>query len=177
MKKTISLILCALLLVALCACGKTENTPTSVVRASLDALKNGTSDDSSMFGNVGGIAGGDDAMYAALFGSLTYTVKGERVNGDRAEVDLDVSTADIPAALNAYLVEAGNHAGDDDWDADGSYFVTLLSSPDAARKDFSVTAHLVMTDGEWVLPKEENNDLLNAATGGLYDFANTAIEE
>lgn len=181
MKKILSLTLCALfVLSALCACGKTPaepDTPTAVLKASLDALKRGESDENSVFGSAGHLAGDDGAMYDALFGSISYTVKDERIDGDTAEVDIDLETVDITAALGAYLTEAGNHADDDAWDADGGYFISLLKADDAAKKSFSVTACLDKVDGAWVLTKDANTDLLNAVTGGLYDYANTELPE
>lgn len=178
MKKTICLTLCALLvLTALCACGKKLDpaSPSGVVAASLDAVKSGSSTEDSMFENAKSLAGDDDAMYNALFGRIAYTVKDERIEGDVAEVDLDVATVDISAALGAYLTEASAHAGDEDWDADGSYFISMISKKDAAKKVFAVTAHLEKQEDTWVLTKDGNAALLNAVTGGLYDYANTQL--
>ena len=171
MKKILALVLCALLVLALVACGgEKKSVSLDDASAALDvhlaSLKAKDFAATNILADTA-YANEDAAMLDAMYTNFDYVITDSVIDGDTATVKADIEMVDMGAAFAAYLGEAMVHAADADWDADGSYFMELLKKDDATTKTFSVTVNMVKdAEGAWALG-EDNAELYDALTGGL----------
>ena len=168
MKKHLALLLCLSMLVCLfAACGSTS--PKSVLAKELDALKSGKYEEAGMLGDET-FTEEDNAMLSAMFGKLSYTLGKETVDGDKATVEVTVEMVDMSAVFANYLTEALTHMTDTDWDATGERFVEMIAADDAPTATFSAVVHMTKTEEGWEIDETGNDDLLNAVTGGFFEY-------
>lgn len=172
MKKTISLMLCALLALSFVACGEKTVTLTEAAEAldkDLAALKAGNFSETGILENSA-FANEEAMMLEAMYSQFDYKIGDSAINGDTATVAAEITMVDMGAAFTAYMTAAMEHIDEADWDADGSYFAEMIKGGDTATKDFSVTVNMVKdADGAWTVAAEGNDALYNALTGGLLD--------
>lgn len=174
MKKIVSLILLGIILVtALCSCG-THAAATALDEA-LGSIKSGD------FANAAIIEGSafsdeDDAMLAAMYAKFDYTVGEVAENADGAAVKATITMADVGTVFSNYLTEAMAHSLDENWDADDTRFNEMLTAGDVPLSTFDVTVNMIEKDGKWVVDEENNDELLNAITGGLFSALSGLVE-
>ena len=172
MKKILTILLCAVRVCALAACGKPAETKIEAESAlALDALlaplKSGEFANTSILADSA-FANEDAAMLDGIFGKFDYTIGDVTEETDTATVAVEITMVDMGALFTAYLTEAMQQ--DSDWDADGSYFAEMAKGEDAATKTFAVDVQMVKdAEGVWTVSAEGNEALYNALTGGLLD--------
>lgn len=166
MKKITSVLLCLVLLsLTLVACSSV-GAAGSVLDTELSLIKQGKFSEVSIFSDS--LFANEDAdMLGAMYAKFKYKVGKEQIAENSAAVDVTITMVDMRAAFTAYVNEAKQHFDDPDWDAEGSYFVELLRSGDIATKEFAITVNMVKVDEAWTIIEEDNEDLLDALTGGL----------
>ena len=104
-----------------------------------------------------------------MYANFDYEIKGASVvEENKVAVAVDITTTDFEVVLTEYFIEATKHLEEENWDADGSYFMELATSPDAAVNTFSTVAYVTNNGGQWDVDteSEENIDFFNALTGG-----------
>ncbi len=171
MKKTVSLLLTAALLLSaflLVSCG--GKTPSQVLTDELEKLRSGEIFED---GNAS-LSNEDMEMQKRIYESMKYTVGEEKISGDTATVALEITVVDMQAAFIKYITEAAAHKDEDNWDADGKVMLDILSAPDAASVTKNVTVSMVKADGRWTIAEENNDDFLNAVSGGLFGYLSEA---
>ena len=178
MKNLFSVLLCAVLVFALAACGNTDTpdtprTPESASALALDALlaplKAGEFSKTDILANSA-FANEEEMMLSGIFGKFDYAIVGGEEGTDTATVDVKITMVDMGELFSAYLTEAMAHVTEADWDADGSYFAEMAKGEAAVTRDFTVTVQMAKdADGAWTVAKDGNDALYNALTGGLID--------
>lgn len=169
MKKLVSLFLTAALLLTallLVSCG--GKTPSQVLTDELEKLRSGEifeDGDTSLTDE-------DMEMQKRIYENMKYTVGEEKISGDTATVALEITVVDMQAVFTKYLSEAMAHMGEEDWDADGKVMLDILAAADAPTTTKNVTVNMVKTDGSWTVAEENNDDFLNAVSGGLFGYLN-----
>ena len=167
MKKTVSLLLTAALLLSaflLVSCG--GKTPSQVLTDELEKLRSGEIFED---GNAS-LSNEDMEMQKRIYENMKYTVGEEKISGDTAAVALEITVVDMQAVFTKYLTEAVAHMGEDNWDADGKVMLDMLAASDAPTATQNVTVNMIKTDGNWTIAEENNDDFLNAVSGGLFGY-------
>lgn len=121
----------------------------------------------------------EDAMKEKIAG-LTYTIKEEKVDGEKATVTAEMTYNDLSDAFNTAFSEMMTVL------MDGS--VDMMNMDDAAiekltvesftkamaaseaKKTETVVINMVQKDGKWLIDTENNAVLLNALSCNLFNF-------
>ncbi|WP_130862162.1 DUF4878 domain-containing protein [Bacilliculturomica massiliensis] len=193
MKKLFAVLLAAAMCFALFACGS-DPTPSDVVKSYLDAVK---AQDQEAIAKVyageakdalfdAGDLGEEDEMSEAFdksmgdkFAAFEYTVKDEKVDGDKATVNVTLKTYNFgevfSAAIEEYMSQAiallFSDASEEEMDALMEKIFT--EKLEAASLDYESDAaiDLTKTDEGWKIDKfGDDSDFLNAVSGGLADY-------
>ena len=106
-----------------------------------------------------------------------YEISNEQIDGDKATVDVKITTYKLGDAFTAFigdymseaLVLAFSNASEEELDSMAS---TILSGKlaDLSEKEYekTVSMSLTMKDDKWIVDKiSDNDDLVDALTGGL----------
>ena len=197
-KKLLIITLVMAMIVALSACGPKIPTPTETADTFLTAIK---AKDGETLATV--YAGGDldlldkaaeadesgetnedtgltkvyeEQMMPKML-DFDYELSNEQVNGDKATVDVKITTYRIGDAFTAFfsdylsqaLILAFSDASEEDLDA---LATTILSGKlaDLTEKSYEKTAtiNLSMKDDKWVVDEvQTGDDIVDAITGGL----------
>ena len=202
MKKKIIVIL-SLLVMLVTGCGNNMNTPTGKVEEFLGRYQ---SMDSNILTQLDNVISNDETMndtqkkdYKSLmekqYQNLSYKIKDEKIDGDKAEVLVEIEVFDYANSINEsrkYYTEHrdefdDNEVGNDgaDTDNDGmseegevvggavdtvSSFITykikqLMDVIDKAK--YEITFHLNKEDGEWKV--EDLSDVDRQKIHGLFE--------
>lgn len=174
--KKITALLLALCLIFVTACGSAS--PSDALKADLEDAKKGSEQIQSMVGSDGF---GEEATKALVDKVLEfeYELGEEKVDGDTATVETTITTypfGDIfTDVMTEFMEEAmsGGEMSDDDMTK--LLDDLLMKKMDSAEKNYekTITVTLKKDGKDWVV--QESDELSNALTGGLLDFANNAM--
>jgi len=196
MKKLCCVLLTFSLLFMLAGCSNSspeppkKPSPKEVVASFLDCLKNGdfaqvadyVEDPSSI---EEAFADGEDSNIPALardlFSKLTYANAAESIDGDNAEVKIDITTVAFGDIMQSVFMEAmtavfsnmtSEEPEDEDFEAAIEKMVAdKIKAADAPMNTSNATFSLKKIDSAWKISMDENDEeLLNALFGGMNDF-------
>ena len=147
MKKKITILLLALCLVLLAACG--EPSPSDALKADIEKAKSSKLGEEKVDGETATV---DLTITTYPLGEIFTNVLSELFSSNLEELG-----AMTEEELTAYMDE------------------TLISNLDKAEKNFEtdLTVTLKKQDGKWVV--EESEEFTNALTGGMLDFASSMM--
>ncbi len=177
MKKKVTILLLALCLVFLAACG--APSPSDALKADLEDAK--SSPDEIIEGIVSD-GFGEEATQALIDKVLEfdYELGEEKIDGDTATVELTITTYPLGDVFTNVLTELFSSdmeelASMSEDELMAKMDETLMSELDAVEKSYKtdLTVTLNQEDGQWVA--EESNELSNALTGGMLDFASSMM--
>lgn len=197
-KKLLAITLVMAMLAALSACGPKIPTPTETADTFLTAMKAQDSealatvyaggdidlldkaaeaDDSGEVNEDSGLTKVYEEQMVPKMLDFDYELSNEQIDGDKATVDVKITTYRIGDAFTAFfsdylsqaLVLAFSDASEEDLDA---LATTILSGKltDLTEKSFEKTAtlSLSMKDDKWVVDEvQTGDDIVDALTGGL----------
>ena len=196
MKKVLSLVMVAILSFTMVGCNSSP-TPTETADTCIKALQ---ALDLGSFASVYDEADGEENIMSTLdeddkqllediknssiakLLDFDYTLSNEKIDGEKATVDVKITTYSVEAAFKALIPkffafamseEAANMK--DDQLTEKVLKMVEAEMDKITTKDYTTTAtiNLVQRDGEWkVAPLDNNEKLLNGLTGGLMDLAN-----
>ena len=156
--KKVSILLLALCLIFMTACGTAS--PTDALKADLENAK---SSPDEIIGQLGEDGFGEEATQALV---------------DKATVETTITTypfGEIFTGIVAdFIPQAFANPDMTDDDASALLDQLLMDALDKADKTYSktITIELSQEDGEWVV--QESDEMSNALTGGMLDFAAAA---
>ena len=169
MKKLISLALAVLILAfSFASCG-THPAATALDKC-LSYIETGDFANASVLENRA-FSDEDDEMLKAMYAHFEYKIGEAAETESGASVTVTITMTDVGTVFSNYMTEALKHMLDSDWDSDGAVFEQMLSADDAPLTTNTVKVAMVEKEGEWIVA-DENNDLLNAITGGLFSALN-----
>jgi len=181
MKKILSIIGLAIILTG-CSLGNMDNTPTKKVEA---YLNNYQTLDSNVLSKLDSIVDQEvlfdedqKTTYRDIlkkhYQDLTYTIKDETVNGDKATVEAEIEVSDYTKALKEAedykTTNESEFLGDDnlfDESKFNDYKLNLLKS-NKERVKYTIYFSLTKLDDEWVLDdltESEEEKIL-----GIYEY-------
>ncbi len=177
MKKKITILLLALCLVLLAACG--EPSPSDALKADIEKAK---SSPDEIIEGIGSDGFGEEATQALIDKVLDFDYKlgEEKVDGETATVDLTITTYPLGEIFTNVLSELFSSNLEElgamtEEELTAYMDETLISNLDKAEKNFEtdLTVTLKKQDGKWVV--EESEEFTNALTGGMLDFASSMM--
>ncbi|MBN7772460.1 hypothetical protein [Clostridium aminobutyricum] len=194
MKKIFSILLVMVLCIAAVGC-KSTPSPTEVANSYFKALKAddietmsglyaGTTDIASLGMNtVETDVLSDDFLnlIKSKFLEFEYTVSNEKIDGDTATVDVTIKTYDFHTAFKDaiadYFTQAFSMIFSDVSEEEMNSMMeeTMTEKLNAATFDYESTAtiSLSQTKDGWIMDDyEDNEEFMNAISGGMVDFAN-----
>ena len=197
-KKTLLIVSSLIVAVALCACG--SPSPTETTDSFLQALKSEDSDAVKTLyaddkinileefeeNNTGDV---ESKAIAKLIEEevkpkmldFKYEISNEKIDGNKATVDVKLTTYDMGAAFTAFAGEYFTQAftlafsGTSEEELNALAETLLSEKLTAAEKNYhqTVTVSLTQKDDKWMIDKfEENGVFFNAITGGIIDAVN-----
>lgn len=179
MKKKVTVLLLAFCLVLLAvACG--EPSPADAVKADLEDAK---SSPEEILEGVGSEGFGEEATQLLIDKMLDfdYELGEEAVNGDSATVELSLTTYPFGEIFttvinNLFNTDMTTIAGMTEDGLNAWMDEMLISELNAAEKTYTadVTVELEKVDGHWAV--QESEELSNAITGGMMDFASGMLD-
>lgn len=164
MKKIISLIL-IIMLFFITGCDQIDNTPTKKVETMLmkyQTLDKDVLDDlNKTVDSEPTLNTAEKSKYKEVlkkqFSSLTYTIKDEEIDGDNAEVDVEIEVNDLTKAIKDsenYLNSNPKEFQDDSGNfVQSKYTDYKLNQMDktSIKVKYSLELTLTNSDGEWVV--------------------------
>lgn len=173
--KKVSILLLALCLIFMTACGTAS--PTDALKADLENAK---SSPDEIIGQLGEDGFGEEATQALVDKVLEfdYQLGEEKIDGDKATVETTITTypfGEIFTGIVAdFITQAFANPDMTDDDASALLDQLLMDALDKADKTYSktITIELAQEDGKWVV--QESDEMSNALTGGMLDFAAAA---
>lgn len=173
MKKKATILLLALCLVFLAACG--SSSPTDALKADLENAK---SSPDEIIKGLGADGFGEDATKALIDKVLEfdYEFGEEKIDGDTATVETTITTYPFGEIFTNIITKMLGEDLDkigkmNETEAAAYLDEQLTSSLNDAKKDYSktITVTLKKESGKWVV--QEDDAFSNALTGGMLDFA------
>ena len=198
MKKLVSILLISILVFSLSACG--SPSPTEVTTTFLDAVKAQSTEDMADIYKDGSWSLSEEAGEEADLEDLDemsqyfqetvlpklleydYEILEEKIDGDKATVDVKITTYDLGNAFTAFFGEYLTQAfalafSDTSEDAIEELGISIFKEKvDAMEKTFTktVTIPLSNVDGAWVIDElDDDSPFTDALTGGLVESAKT----
>lgn len=173
--KKVSILLLALCLIFMTACGTAS--PTDALKADLENAK---SSPDEIIGQLGEDGFGEEATQALVNKVLEfdYQLGEEKIDGDKATVETTITTYPFgeifTSIVGDFVTQAFANPDMTDDDASALLDQLLMDALDKADKTYSktITIELSQEDGEWVV--QESDEMSNALTGGMLDFAAAA---
>lgn len=173
--KKVSILLLALCLIFMTACGTAS--PTDALKADLENAK---SSPDEIIGQLGEDGFGEEATQALVDKVLEfdYQLGEEKIDGDKATVETTITTYPFgeifTSIVGDFVTQAFANPDMTDDDASALLDQLLMDALDKADKTYSktITIELSQEDGEWVV--QESDEMSNALTGGMLDFAAAA---
>lgn len=198
MKKLFSILLISILVFSLSACS--TPSPTEVTTAFLDAVKTQSTESMADIYADGSWSLSDEAGEEAELEDLDemdqyfqetvlpkllefdYEVLGEKIDGEKATVDVKITTYKLGDAFTAFIDDyltqafalAFSDTGEDAIEALGTSL--FKEKVDAMEKNYTETVaiSLSMVDGAWVIDElDDDSPFTNALTGGFVEAAKT----
>ncbi len=178
MKKTIVLLL-ALCLILMTACG--ASGPSAALQADLENAK---ASPEEIMGEMGDDGFGEKATEALIDKVLEfeYELGEESIDGDTATVETTITTYPFGQmftnVVSQFVTDALTNAGTmTDEDLTELMDKLLMDELNKAEKTYTKTIdiELVQEDGVWVV--QESEEMSNALTGGMLDFAESMSTE
>lgn len=200
MKKILCIILAALLIIGLAACGSDtkEGTPGATVVKLMDGLKNYDEEllrsvfanpaDEDVLEEEADVVAGTLALVKSWASNMKYTVKSYKINGDSAEVPVKVTYTDASAvmqnAVNTYLSQAialaalyGDEVSEDDLMA---LFEECVQNASETEKIGSITETItikvVKIGDEWKI-EDLTNEMMNVFYSNMLSTLNNFTKE
>jgi len=176
MKKKVTILLLALCLVFLAACGSAS--PSDALKADMENAK--SSPDEIMEG-IGDDGFGEEATQALIDKVLEFDYKlgEEKIDGDTATVEVTITTYPLGEIFSTVITELMSNMEELSTMSEDELTAwmdeTLMGLLDKAEKTYTseVTVTLKKQDGNWVV--QESDELSNALTGGMLDFASSMM--
>lgn len=173
--KKVSILLLALCLIFITACGTAS--PTDALKADLENAK---SSPDEIIGQLGEDGFGEEATQALVNKVLEfdYQLGEEKIDGDKATVETTITTYPFgeifTSIVGDFVTQAFANPDMTDDDASALLDQLLMDALDKADKTYSktITIELAQEDGKWVV--QESDEMSNALTGGMLDFAAAA---
>lgn len=173
--KKVSILLLALCLIFMTACGTAS--PTDALKADLENAK---SSPDEIIGQLGEDGFGEEATQALVDKVLEfdYQLGEEKIDGDKATVETTITTYPFgeifTSIVGDFVTQAFANPDMTDDDASALLDQLLMDALDKADKTYSktITIELAQEDGKWVV--QESDEMSNALTGGMLDFAAAA---
>ncbi len=172
------------ILLALLMAGCSAPKPGAVAESYLKGMKSqiketlGESLGSDPDGFFGGSEENEKKFYE-LIGGYDYKIVDEVIDGDRADVDVEITTYDFGSMfmkfIQDYFVEAlslsYSGAGEEEIEAAATkVFTTSMEDMEKEGKTFTekVTVGLYKENGKWMVDEQQDADALtNAVAGGM----------
>lgn len=176
MKKIMCLIMAIILF---SGCGKMNNTPTRKVEALLSKYQ---SNDSEVIDDLDNVLMSDYNLtdderdeyrefMSKHYQDMTYKIKDEKIDGDSATVDVEITVRDYSSALSeANDYRSDNFSEFDSSNTFASYRLDKLKDVDDT-KTYTITFHLTKNGDEWVVDPLSNDD--ESKLNGTYGYNNT----
>ena len=174
--KKVAILILALCLLFLTACG--SSSPTDALKADLEDAK---SSPDEIIGELGEDGFGEEATQALIDKVLEfdYELGEENIDGDTATVETTITTYPFgeifTSVVSDFINQAFSNTDMTDEEMTALLDSLLMDAMDNAEKSYSktITVELKKDGGAWVV--QESDDLSNALTGGMLDFANSAM--
>jgi len=187
MKKWMTL-LAATMLTLLAGCG--GPTPSETAGSYLGAIKKAdlekardlsTGENTSIEQKADDLTTEEREMFAGIFEELEYDVTKEKITGDTATVEADITNVDMAKVFGGVVQEligdafADAFAGDTPSDAEMEQKMMTLLEKEQKRDDLDrvtmkTKLQLKKADGEWKV--DTSDEVMNAVSGGFSDMAN-----
>ena len=160
MKKVLSLIISAILLVACFAsCGGTHAS-AKALDGYLAPLKSGDFDEAVIL-SQNPFADESLELLEAMYKNFDYKIGDVTVKDGFADVAVSITMTDIGKVFSDYLAKAMSEGN-----VTEEMFYDMLLAEDAPIKTFDIKVNMYEMSGEWVL-SEGAEELSDALTGGL----------
>ena len=175
MKKIAVALLALIMCFTFAACS--SPSPTDALKADLENAK---SSPDEIIGDMGSDGFGEEATEALVDKVLEfdYELGEESIDGDTATVEATITTYPFGEMFSNLLISFMGEALADPTMTEETMMDTLdqllMDALDSAEKTYESTVTVTLVnDGEaWVV--QESDELSNALTGGMLDFANSA---
>lgn len=167
---------------ALTGCGMMDNTPTKKVEALLHKYQMNDSEVITDLDNVllmdSTLTDDERKDYRDFmkkhYQDLTYKIKEEKIDGDSATVDVEITVRDYSEAMNdANNYRMNNSGMFDDSNSFASYRLDRLKEVSESTI-YTLTFHLTKTDGKWQLDPLSTDD--ESKINGLYGVRDITID-
>lgn len=174
------------LLMVVCGCGNSAKSPKDVTESFLKAVQ--SFDDQTIYdlttggnfvdkGNNTSDESGID-LFRSITAKMTYSVGDATEDGDSAKVKVHIESIDMSPIMQQIFLNALSNAFSQTSSMSDSEQLSMIKeqidkADTTVQKDVEV--QLKKVDGEWKIDGSgnANDDLYNAVTGGLLDFANS----
>ena len=179
MRKTISYILVALVLIISVGCSGPD--PDAAVKSFMDAMIRADFNTAAKYvsGNVEEMLNAPDAKEAeqltnAIFVKVSYQLGEKKVTGNQATVDTKITSPDLAAITASVVIEVMPaifnlaFTGGTEEQIEALFmesFLKHINDKDAPMLTSDVTVHLEKKDGRWIITADDA--LINALTGSL----------
>ncbi len=172
--KKVTILLLALCLVFLTACG--SSSPTDALKADLENAK---ASPDEIIGEIGDEGFGEEATEALIDKVLEfeYEFGEEKVDGDTATVETTITTYPFgdmfTSVISDFITQAMANPNITEDEMTALLDDLLMKAMDGAEKTYekTITIELKKDGKAWVV--QESDELSNALTGGMLDFANS----
>lgn len=172
--KKVTILLLALCLVFLTACG--SSSPTDALKADLENAK---ASPDEIIGEIGDEGFGEEATEALIDKVLEfeYEFGEEKVDGDTATVETTITTYPFgdmfTTVISDFITQAMANPNITEDEMTALLDSLLMDAMDGAEKTYekTITIELKKDGNAWVV--QESDELSNALTGGMLDFANS----
>lgn len=188
MKRMLSLVLSAVLMISLAGCGGRESAE-DVVKNAIEALKSyDTEKISAYWGGDSAIAEGDgqesEEMLQAIFEGITYEIVSSKEEETTASVEVKISNLDMSSVMGDTISElfvkllGDSFSGGEQMSEEeqeqlfNDTFLEKLKSGEYETVEKTVTVSLTLTDKKWTID-QDNNEAYDALTGGMLTYAET----
>lgn len=185
MRKILSLIICLLIALSLCACGS-KNSPSSSVDEYMKTKKNEAAESLDQYLNEEDLSmlGGSEETakdFYNLLADFDYSTSNEKIEEDKAYVDVTFKTYDFGTFMKNFIADyfqdalamAFSGATEEELaEKSAEIFNTRLDETKKAGKTIenTITVTLDKVEDKWVVNEEESGELLaSAILGGMLE--------
>lgn len=184
-KRFIAFIVCSIMIVSIVGCGKKGETIEQSVTNAINALKTQNGEQITKYFNQIedlDLNESEDDDLIPVFKKLACKVLSSSENGDTGTAQVEITNIDMGAIMGEYFSKGMSEALSNalaaeedkisDEDMAESMEALLLEMIDSseATKTFTVDISLNKKEDYWQVVIDNNDDLLNALTGGLLNI-------